>query len=477
MCNNKINKTLVILLAGTLITLLSSCERDPEKPDLPEETLILNHWIWEGMNDVYLWEQHIPDLDPDYEFDSEAYFYKLLYKEDKYSWIVNDYKELAAMFDGIELATGVSARPGLITENQVISIVEYVTPNSPGADSGIVRGDIILAIDGQSLNTDNYYPLYYQTTATLEFGDWDGTAVIPNGKKVTLTAVVLNQNPVIHREVIDYEGSKIGYLVYTQFTDGQSDEWLDEINTVFDEFIAAGVSEVVVDLRYNRGGSLDLSAYIASSLGPVSAMQDNDVYVRLVWNNYYNDFWMEYDFDDDGKPDGEDSEQLVIKLPESERNLNLSRICFLTTDITASASESLMIGLYPYADVVQIGDTTNGKCYGSITVDDFADPKRHNWAMQPLVIKYANSVGFTDFVEGLLPDYPIEENLLYAEPFGSFSDPLLATALEEITGVAPALKKASEPMGQFTALPVPRKHLMERKMEWPEELLNRWRQR
>ncbi|MCK4992283.1 MAG: hypothetical protein KAS29_17415, partial [Bacteroidales bacterium] len=143
----------------------------------------------------------------------------------------------------------------------------------------------------------------------------------------------------------------------------------------------------------------------------------------------------------------------------------------------ASASESLMIGLYPYADVVQIGDTTNGKCYGSITVDDFADPKRHNWAMQPLVIKYANSVGFTDFVEGLLPDYPIEENLLYAEPFGSFSDPLLATALEEITGVAPALKKASEPMGQFTALPVPRKHRLERKMEWPEELLNRWRQR
>ena len=403
-------------VAALLIAVLTlySCERGPEKPDLSEETLILNYWIWEGMNDVYLWEQYIPDLDPEYETDPEAYFYKLLYEEDRNSWIVDDYEELVAMFDGIELATGVSARPGLLGESQVISIVEYVTPDTPGADSGIVRGDIIVAIDGQTLNSENYYQLYYQNTATLEFGDWNGTTVVPNGKKVTLTAEVLNQNPVIHDEVIDYQGTKIGYFAFVQFTNGQTGEWLEELNRVFDDFLAAGVTEVVVDLRYNRGGSLDLSAYIASTLAPASVMQNNEIYMKLIWNDGYNKFWKEYDLDDDGKPDGEDSEQLVVKFPDSDKNLGLSRVYFLTTDITASASESLMTGLYPYTEVVHIGDTTYGKCYASITIDDFEDPKRHNWAMQPLVLKYANASGFTDFVDGIAPDHLLVENLLYA---------------------------------------------------------------
>ena len=135
------------------------------------------------------------------------------------------------------------------------------------------------------------------------------------------------------------------------------------------------------------------------------------------------------------------SSQLVIRLPQSDYNLNLSKVYFLTSRTTASASESLMVGLYPYTDVIQIGTTTYGKCYGSITIDDWEDPKRHNWAMQPLVLKYSNADGYTDFVNGILPDYVVADNLLYAEPFGSYRDPLLAKALEEITGVAPVTKK------------------------------------
>ncbi|MCK5135105.1 MAG: hypothetical protein KAR19_04895 [Bacteroidales bacterium] len=460
-------KALLFLSIGILMFIFS-CQREPDHVQ-PEEIRILNNWIWDGMNDVYLWEKHIPDLDPDIQPDPEAFFYKLLYTEDRNSWIVDDYEELIAMFDGVELTTGASARPGMISETQVISIIEFVTPKSPAADSGIKRGNIIYAIDGQTLTPDNYYQLYNQTTATLEFADWDGSGVVPNGRKITLTAVQLNQNPVIYREVILYEGKKIGYFVYTQFTDGQSNEWYHELNTVFEEFRSAGVSDVVVDLRYNRGGSLDLSAYMASTLAPSSAMNNRETYVRMVWNDYYNDFWTEYDLDEDGKPDGIDSEQLVIKLPDSEFNLNLSKVYFLTTDITASASESLITGLYPYTDVVQIGDTTYGKCYGSITIDDWADPKRHNWAMQPIVLKFSNADGYTDFIKGLPPDFPMEENLLAAKPFGSLSDPFLATALEQITGVVPDMKKSVPVETGFIAMPVPRKPTVERMIKWPEK--------
>ena len=191
--------------------------------------------------------------------------------------------------------------------------------------------------------------------------------------------------------------------------------------------------------------------------------------MKLVWNDLYNQFWKEYDLDDDGNPDGEDSQQLVIKLPDSDRNLNLPRVYFLTTDGTASASESLMVGLYPYTDVVQIGTRTYGKCYGSITIDDTENPKRHNWAMQPIVIKYSNAEGFTDFVDGITPDYYVDEYLLELVPFGSLDDPMLAKALEDITGVAPAAKKSAERFREIDLLPVPRKRIPERVIDWPEK--------
>jgi carboxyl-terminal processing protease len=461
----------MLMTAGMMLAILPACQKEQGNngSDLPEDILVLDNWIWEGMNDVYLWEDYIPDLDPNEEPDPEAFFYKLLYTDDRNSWITDDYESLVAMFDGVEMATGMSVHPEYYTGSQVVFFVEYVTPDSPAADSGIARGDIIYTIDGNILTDQNYNHLYYQNTATFGFADWNGNELVPNGKNISLTAIVLNQNPVVYDEVIEYEGYKIGYLVYTQFTSGQNDEWLDELNAVFENFRSAGVSDVIVDLRYNPGGNLDLSAYMASTLAPAAAMENNDVFVNLVWNDFYNQYWASIDLDGDGESDGLNSEQLRIPLPHSDLNLDLSSVYFLTTKGTASASESLISGLYPYMNVIQIGTPTYGKCYASITIDDWAVPKRHNWAMQPLVIKYSNAEGFTDFINGITPDITVQDNLLYAKPFGSFEDPLLATALEQITGVAPAVKKSVQPRVTFKSIPVPRKPLE----EWHADLPGR----
>jgi carboxyl-terminal processing protease len=465
-------KNIALLFIAVIgLATIVSCEKEINNgSDLPKETLILNNWIWEGMNEVYLWEAQIPDVDWRAEPDPEAFFYKLLFEEDRNSWIVDDFESLAAMFDGVETATGMSADPKLYTENQIVYFVEFVTPNSPAADSGITRGDIIYTIDGAILTEENYRNLYYQTTASFGFADWDGSAMVSNGKEISLTAIELNQNPVVHDEVIDYQGQKIGYLVYTQFTVGQQGEWLAELNKVFEDFKSAGVSDVVLDLRYNPGGNLDLSAYLAASVAPAAVMEDSAVFVNLVWNDLYNNYWAGADLDNDGMADGLESYQLRIRLPQSDLNLNLLTVYFLTTKGTASASESLMSGLYPYMDVVQIGTTTYGKCYASITVDDWEEPKRHNWAMQPIVIKYSNADGFTDFVDGIAPDYEVADNLLYAKPFGSLEDPLLAKALEDITGVSPLVKKSAGPESHFKSMPRPRKPLEERRVDLPKIL-------
>lgn len=453
---------LVLSLLG--LAMLPSCEKDP---DLPRETLILNSWIWDGMNDFYLWEAYIPSLNPGTEPDPKRFFEKILYKDDRDSRIYDDYESLMARLDGVEVATGMSVHPQMYTETQVVAFVEYVVPGTPAADSGIARGDIILTIDGQTLTRDNYYSLYYQTTATFGFGEWDGNSINPNGREISLTASVQELNPVLHDEVIQYQGKKIGYLVYTLFTYGQNDEWFNDLKKVFEMFRNEGVSDVVMDLRYNPGGDLMITSYIASTLAPETVMEDSAVFIELVWNDRYNQYWAGEDLNNDGRADGLESSQLRVRLPRSDLNLDLSKVYFLTTGGSASASESLMIGLEPYMEVVQIGTTTYGKCFASATVRDWVEPRRHNWVMLPIVIKYSNAEGYTDFVSGIEPDFEVQDNLLYAKPFGSLEDPLLAKALEEITGISPLARKSAGDETSFKPFRIPLKQVPELRIELP----------
>ena len=141
------------------------------------------------MNLVYLWEDQIPNLDPEYQEDPEAYFYDLLYEGDRFSWIVDDYEAHIAWLTGITVTTGMSVIGGTIGADYVI-IVEYVSPGSPAEAGGIKRGDIITAIDGQQLTKDNRSSLFYQETATFEFSQWDGVQLVPIDKEVTITAIL-----------------------------------------------------------------------------------------------------------------------------------------------------------------------------------------------------------------------------------------------------------------------------------------------
>jgi hypothetical protein len=89
--------------------------------------------------------------------------------------------------------------------------------------------------------------------------------------------------------------------------------------------------------------------------------------------------------------------------------------------------------------------------------------------MQPIVLKYANADGFTDFVTGLEPDHYVEDNLLYATPFGDIGDPLLGKAMDLIAGITPVAKKSVTPPKTFEKIPVPRKPIPEVKMDWTFE--------
>ncbi len=453
----------IILVSIALLSVfITSCKPDPEEV----ERDIINEWIWESMNEIYLWTEDLDQSLYPTNDDPETFFYQLLHPNDKYSWIVDDYEELVNSFNSVEMSNGIS--PYFIrvsgTDN-VIVIVEYVAAGSPADSAGIKRGDIITDIDGIAITIDNYIDLFYSEIATLSFANYLDGQLYSNGVDITLTAEVIDQNPVNYYEIISYEDTDIAYLVYTQFTSGEGDKWLDSLDYLFAEMQTENIDNLVIDLRYNPGGSVYMATHIASVLSPATVPGNDNVFVNFQWNDAYQEYFIQ--------EDGEDSENLVVYFEEfPSYNLDLNTIYFLTTSHSASASELLMIGLDPYTEVVQIGESTYGKCYGSITIPDVEKPARHEWAMQPIVFKFSNSVGYTDFTDGIPPDYEVEDYLLDAKQFGDITDPQLAKALELITGVSPITKKSVPTRAQYEILPDPHRDLKSKAvLEFRHEVL------
>jgi len=438
-----------------------SC-KEPEPEPEPTENEIIIDWIWNVMTDVYLWADQVDQaLFPTDETDPEAFFYSILNENDRFSWIVDDYQALLNSFNNISLSTGISPYFVRINDTEVIVIVQYVSKGSPADLAGIQRGEIITDINGTTVTINNYIDLFYSENVVLEFADYTNGDLVINGKEVSLTALVIEENPIIHHEVFSYEDSKIGYIVYTGFSSGEGDKWLDALDNIFADFKSQEITDLIMDIRYNSGGRVSVATHIASVISPATVPGNENVFVNYQWNEAYQEYFTE--------TDGADSENLVVFFEEDPVvNLDLTDAYFLTGKRSASASELIIIGLKPYMNVTQIGDTTFGKFYGSITVPDLEEPVRHNWALQPLVFKFANKIGFTDFNKGLVPDIYVNENVLDMKRFGDITDPILARALEEITGTSSIVTKSATLPFNYSILPDPVRELKNRAVMDPD---------
>jgi len=422
----------VFLILGIL--LFTRCEKDVPEPKnnnsdstgISAQIKYINNWIWDVMDEVYYWSEFLPqNLDPDTEPDPEEFFEKLLYTSDNFSWITDDYNELMNEYKGVTVAMGYAPAFGRFSESDgVFIIVKYVIPGSPADRSGLKRGDIIVSINGLDLTINNYYEMFRLPSYTVTLGEMVEGGISKTDITLTMVAEQLVLDPIIHYEIIEINDLKAGYLVYVEFKAGENERFNDSLGLVLDEFAAEGIDELIVDLRYNPGGDLTSTAFLASAIAPLSAVESEEVLVRFEYNDLIQNYFLQ--------TQGYNSPNLALRFPQNEHNINLERVYFLTTGGTASASEFLMIGLYPYMDVIQVGENTYGKFAGAWIIPDLEDPPRHNWGLVPTVFKYANATGFTDFEGGLVPDYPVEDELIGAVPFGDIKDPVLNTALQAI---------------------------------------------
>jgi C-terminal processing protease CtpA/Prc len=331
---------------------------------------------------------------------------------------------------------GISPIPGKFSNSDnVFIIVSYVYPNSPADRAGLKRGDIILKIDGQDLDTLNYSALFNMKSYSITLGEYQDSAIYPTTKIIPLTAEIIDSNPIVFDTILQYNNQKIAYMVYAEFISGKNSSLLNKFGLKMFEFKSQGVTDLIVDLRYNPGGEIIAANYIASCIAPLNVVYSNSVLVNFQYNSIYQNYFL--------STEGPDSKYLVNRMVYNGYNLNLNRVFFLTGTRTASASELLMTGLQPYMDVFKIGEQTYGKYTGAWVIQDTNKPPKHKWAIVPIVSKYSNSVGFTDFVDGLAPEYFVRDNLLQAKQFGDVNDPALGTAVEIITGQPLVIKKNS----------------------------------
>ncbi len=402
-----------------------------ETVEIDKTTLKVNNFIWDVMDEVYLWQEKMPrDININTETDSKAYFKKLLYTtDDKWSFITDDVEGLLGSFDGHEKTFGYSLIAGKFSNtDNYFFIVEYVENSSPASEAGMKRGDIIIKINGQSITLDNYSEIIYGNTITITKGVLVDNSIAEGGN-VTLTSREMDINPILISKVILNEGKKIGYIVYNQFIE----DYNSHLDEVFQFFKDEDVSDVILDLRFNSGGYVTAAIHLCSIIAPYNVVSNSQVLIKKQWNKLYQNYWTSKNI----------MEQLQSTFnPEVTVNMNLSNIYILTSSGTASASELTISGLEPYMNVTTIGEATSGKYTASSTFqpvinnDGDLDQEIKNWAIQPIIFKYSNAVGKTDFKDGLPATHEVEEILLdtYVPQLGDEDEPLLAKAVELITG-------------------------------------------
>lgn len=398
-----------------LFLLFAGCKKDKVKPDYPAgSNENVNSWVLDSMQVYYYWSSSLPK-NPALSPEPLSFFTSIKNTSDRFSILVNRtmpltyHPSLVAAF-GVDLVS-------VEKDGNLQTHVLLVVPGSGAALKGIKRGDIVNTINNTQITSDNANALTSDAIATGNLILKTENSQVP----VHLTATYPIENPIHISRLIESGTVKSAYLFLNSFKSNS----VGQIKSIFNGFIAANATELILDLRYNGGGEVSVAALLGALIAPVKG---NDIFAEYRGNVKAGS--KQYSFDKELSYIGYRTEQLTAyRLP-------LRRVYVLTGRHTASSAELLANNLIPYIDVIRIGEKTLGKDMASFEIKDTRSPVRvEDWIIHPLVYKLYNARGQGDYAQGLLPSVEVNElQSLPLQPFGSENDPLLAFALNSILG-------------------------------------------
>ena len=429
-----------------------------EYSQLDDETKLqrkyVNTFAWNTLDAFYLWRDEIAkDLEKWENWEEPIQkVADIRYKDasgkdiDRWTMLTDDYASLQGGVSGHTRTFGMDFQLYFTdaTRTRICAVLTYTYAGSPAAAAGLGRGDIILTVDDRKMTKDDYQ----QIVRDRLLGGGTVTLGLSDGRSVTMTAIDMYENPIQTVCILERpNGKKVGYLHYTSFTLDSC----NELSGVFRDFVAAGIDDLVLDLRYNGGGYLITEKVLASMLAPVAVVDAGKVFFQEVYNAKMAEevqeepacFETGFMFRSNGA---------LQVVSTAGANPDLPRLYVLVTHSSASASESLIGGLSPYMDVVVIGEQTSGKyCAGyligapawydsvreSLGETEYAQalPYVDNWGIYVMYARYADCNGVTlSMPDGIAPDVEAEDDPEDGFALGDPSETMLSTALRHIEG-------------------------------------------
>lgn len=403
-------------------------------PDRQGTLAVERSWVLAHMNEVYLWPDEIPPVNATLYSTSnfgsvpralDAYFNALRTpaltasgkRKDQFSFTLPTADWLAESEGGVVLGYGAQFML-LATAPPRQAVIAYTEPGAPG--TSLARGLRVLAINGVDFVNDNtqagvdvlnaaLFPRTPGEQHLFRFQPQDGVPF-----EVLLTAQPITRTPVPTVKTFDTASGRVGYLLFHDHIAIAEGALFDAVRTLRD----AGIDDLVLDLRYNGGGFLDIAAELAYMIAGADRTADRD-FERLQFSAQnprgaaatVTPFHPRSQGFDPALPIG-------TALP----TLDLPRVFVLSTAATCSASEAIINGLRGVdVQVIQIGGTSCGKPYGFYPTD--------NCGLTYFAAEFAgaNAKGFGDYADGFVPDCAARDDL--ARALGDPAETMLASAL------------------------------------------------
>jgi len=358
-------------------------------------------FVRDVMADLYLWSNQIPALDPARFSSPEAYLEAIRYYplDSTFSYIA-DRATTEAFFTASQYAGfGFS---NTLDATGALRVLQ-VYPASPADEAGLLRGDRIVEINGRAV--DEWLAAGALGTAYgLSEAGVTGELVVVRGAdtfRAAMTKRPVTIPTVSHTTVFDLDGRRVGYVFFRNFVEPS----FEALDAAFATLRAGGARELVLDLRYNGGGLVDVAQFLGSLIG--GARTQGQVFAEYFHNDR-NAFRNE-----------------ILRFEAQPAALQFERLVVITTQASASASELVINALRPFIPVVIVGDRTYGKPVGQYAIP-FCDK-----ILAPVSFQLRNANGEGDFFDGLPPTCPAPDDV-----DAQLGDPAEGSLREALTVIA-----------------------------------------